>query len=256
MYVAQERRAYILRLLQERGSIRSAALARELGVTDETIRTDLVDMQAQGLLRRVHGGAQYILPTPGHDASTRPDCQLAQLAVAHVKSGMRIYLDSDPLALVFVSRLGDTPCTLMTNSPTLLAALSKSPLPCRIICTGGEYIRECGILDNPESLAALEGPCRPDIALLCPPALRSDVAAYHHPARTAWARAAAHAAGKCLLMVPSASLRAHAAHAFPLPAANTIITENNLPPRFSHPDTELIPYISAEDLQQSPGFDY
>ena len=31
MYVAQERRAYILRLLQQRGSIRSAALARELG---------------------------------------------------------------------------------------------------------------------------------------------------------------------------------------------------------------------------------
>ena len=62
MYVAQERRAYILRLLQQRGSIRSASLARELGVTDETIRTDLVDLQAQGLLQRVHGGARYTLP--------------------------------------------------------------------------------------------------------------------------------------------------------------------------------------------------
>ena len=59
MYVAQERRAYILRILQQRGSIRSATIARELGVTDETIRTDLVDMQAQGLLLRTHGGAKY-----------------------------------------------------------------------------------------------------------------------------------------------------------------------------------------------------
>ena len=75
MYVAQERRAYILRLLQQRGSIRSASLARELGVTDETIRTDLVDLQAQGLLQRVHGGARYTLPVEGIDASTRPDCQ-------------------------------------------------------------------------------------------------------------------------------------------------------------------------------------
>lgn len=228
MYVAQERRAYILRLLQERGSIRSAALARELGVTDETIRTDLVDMQAQGLLRRVHGGARYILPTPGHDAATRPDCQLAQLAVAHVKSGMRIYLDSDPLALVFVSQLGNTPCTLITNSPTILAQLVSTPLPYQIICPGGEYIAECGILDSQEALNALGSTLRPDLALLCPPALRSEVAAYHHPARTAWARTAARQAAKCLLMVPSAALRAHAPHAFPLPEGNTIITELKL----------------------------
>lgn len=256
MYVAQERRAYILRLLQQRGSIRSASLARELGVTDETIRTDLVDMQAQGLLRRVHGGAKYILPTPGHDAATRPDCQLARLAVAHVKSGMSIYLDSDPLALVFVSQLGDIPCTLITNSPTLLAQLAESPLPYRVLCTGGTLDKECGILDSPEALEAIYSTLKPDIALLCPPALRSDVAAYHHPARTTWARAAAQHAAKCLFMVPAQALRAHAPHAFPLPEGNTIITENNLPPRFSHPDTELIPYISAEDLQQASAFDY
>ncbi|MBR2145626.1 MAG: DeoR/GlpR transcriptional regulator, partial [Akkermansia sp.] len=62
MYVAKERRAYILRLLQQQGSLHSATLARELGVTDETIRTDLVAMQNQGLLKRTHGGAEYILP--------------------------------------------------------------------------------------------------------------------------------------------------------------------------------------------------
>jgi DeoR/GlpR family transcriptional regulator of sugar metabolism len=137
MYVAQERRAYILRILQQRGSIRSATIARELGVTDETIRTDLVDMQAQGLLKRTHGGARYILPTPGSDSSARPDCQLAALAAAHIKPGMCIYLDNDPLALVLVSQLGDIPCTLVSNSPELLARLSTSPMPQQIICTGG-----------------------------------------------------------------------------------------------------------------------
>ena len=256
MYVAQERRAYILRILQQRGSIRSASLARELGVTDETIRTDLVDMQAQGLLQRTHGGARYILPTPGKDSSARPDCQLAALADAHIKPGMCVYLDSDPLALVLVSQLGDMPCTLVTNSPELLSRLAQSPLPQQIVCTGGSMNKECGILDSPAALRTLEQELRPDIALLIPPAVRSDVVAYHHPARTAWARAAATAADKCLIMVPSLALHAHARHAMPLPEGNTLITENNLPPNFSHPDTELIPYISAEDLQQADGFDY
>ena len=256
MYVAQERRAYILRILQQRGSIRSSALARELGVTDETIRTDLVDMQAQGLLQRVHGGARYILPTPGSDSSTRPDCQLAALAAQHIEPGMSIYLDSDPLALVFVSLLGEKPCTLLTNSPELLTTLCATPLPHRIICLGGELNKDCGVLDSLAALDALSAEHRPDAALLIPPALRSDVAAYRHPLRTTWARTATETAGKTILMVPALALQAHAPHIFPLPAGCTIITENNLPPGFTHPNLELIPYISAEDLQQNTGFDY
>ena len=256
MYVAQERRAYILRILQQRGSIRSSALAREIGVTDETIRTDLVDMQAQGLLQRVHGGAKYILPTPGNDSSTRPDCQLAALAAQHIEPGMKVYLDSDPLALVFVSLLGDKPCTLLTNSPELLTTLCATPLPHQVICLGGTLNKDCGVLDSPASQDSLLGEHQPDAALLIPPALRSDVAAYRHPLRTTWARAASGAAGKTILMVPALALQAHAPHIFPLPGGCTIITENNLPPGFTHPNLELISYISAEDLQQNSGFDY
>jgi hypothetical protein len=57
-------------------------------------------------------------------------------------------------------------------------------------------------------------------------------------------------------MVPALALHAHARHAMPLPAGNTLITENNLPANFTHPDMVLIPYISAEDIMQPEGFDY
>lgn len=256
MYVAQERRAYILRLLQERGSIRSAALARELGVTDETIRTDLVDMQAQGLLKRVHGGAKYILPTPGQEAASRPDCQLAQLAQRHIEDGASIYLDDSPLALVLVSQLGKKRCTLITPSLKLLGKLTAASLPHRVICPGGELDKTSGLLDSPAARAALAAEYKPDIALLCPPAVRSDLVAYDHPTRADWARTAVAAAAKCLVIASSQALYAHAHFAAPLPAGNTLITENNLPSHFRHPDMELIPYISAEDLQQADGFDY
>ena len=256
MYVAQERRAYILRLLQQHGSIRSAALARELGVTDETIRTDLVDIQAQGLLKRVHGGATYILPTPGQENATRPDCQLARLAQQHIKDGACIYLDADPLALVLVSQLEEKQCTLITPSLKLLSRLTAATLPHRVICPGGELDKDSGLLDGSATSKALFTEHRPDIALLCPPAVRSDLVAYHHPTRAAWARAATEAARKCLVMAPAQALYVHAHQPVPLPEGNTLITENNLPPHFQHPDIELIPYISAEDLQQATGFDY
>src|SRR5207247_2629020 len=46
---------YLLALRE--GSVDVADLARRYGVTTETIRRDLSDMQGRQLLRRVHGGA-------------------------------------------------------------------------------------------------------------------------------------------------------------------------------------------------------
>jgi DeoR family fructose operon transcriptional repressor len=51
----RQRAIYLLAL--RRGSVDVADLARRYGVTTETIRRDLSDMQQRKLLRRVHGGA-------------------------------------------------------------------------------------------------------------------------------------------------------------------------------------------------------
>lgn len=54
---ATERHAHITRSLTDRGRVSVVDLARDLGVTTETIRRDLDAMEEQGVLRRVHGGA-------------------------------------------------------------------------------------------------------------------------------------------------------------------------------------------------------
>src|SRR4051794_41677668 len=51
----RQHRMYMLALRQ--GSVDVADLARRYGVTTETIRRDLSDMQGRQLLRRGHGGA-------------------------------------------------------------------------------------------------------------------------------------------------------------------------------------------------------
>ena len=52
------REAYILDRLAKDGSLSVAALSRDLGVSEVTIRTSLKQLEARGLLARTHGGAQ------------------------------------------------------------------------------------------------------------------------------------------------------------------------------------------------------
>lgn len=57
----EERRSKIMALTQRQGRCTVADLARELNVSEVTVRQDLDFLEKQGLLRRTHGGA--ILPS-------------------------------------------------------------------------------------------------------------------------------------------------------------------------------------------------
>ena len=55
-----QRRAELLSVLNADNALRASELASQLGVSVMTIRRDLAELQRQGLIRRVHGGA--VLP--------------------------------------------------------------------------------------------------------------------------------------------------------------------------------------------------
>lgn len=257
MYVAQERRAFILRLLQQRGSIRSSVLAQELHVTDETIRTDLVALQKRGLLRRVHGGARYVLPTQetsAEDAAMRPDCRLADAIVRYIKPSKKIFLDNDTLALVVAARLAEVPCTFICASARLISKLMATALPHKIMCPGGVLDKESGLMDSPEARRMLRE-WQPDVALLFPTAVHPNRLGYSHASRAAWAALAAECARQTIVTAPAEALMRHAPH-FCTAEPELIITEDNVPAEFSHSPVETVPYISAEDVIQTPSFDY
>jgi DeoR family fructose operon transcriptional repressor len=54
---ADQRKNHILDRLLSDGRVDATEVAEGLGVTGETIRKDLIALERQGLLRRVHGGA-------------------------------------------------------------------------------------------------------------------------------------------------------------------------------------------------------
>ncbi len=55
--IPEQRRAYIITQLEKGFAIEIDKLARELSVSEMTVRRDLRQLEREGLLRRVHGGA-------------------------------------------------------------------------------------------------------------------------------------------------------------------------------------------------------
>lgn len=259
MYLAHERRAYILRLLEARGSLRSAALARELQVTDETIRTDLVQLQAEGLLRRVHGGAVYT--PPAHHLQRRDavrlDVQLAQRIAASIPAGSRILVTDAPLVPALAASLRETPCSFITPSPELILKLAPRALPHHALCTGGQLDKASGLLRSPDPEAELHH-LHPDLALFTPPVVTPHSISYPHRLRRDWASIAVRTGLPCLIAVPSAALAKSTQH--PQARYSTeltpalLVTEDNLPITFTEalpPDRiKTVPYISRDTLTE------
>ena len=96
---AVERREHMFRIVTERGRVRTAELARLLEVTEPTIRKDIADLEAQGLLVRAHGGAVARGSMAEVDVHTRETKYLkekqaiARASLALIRDGDSIFLD-------------------------------------------------------------------------------------------------------------------------------------------------------------------
>ena len=55
----QHRKEKILKRLAQKGTISIQELEESIGVSESTLRRDLVALEKEGLLKRVHGGRQH-----------------------------------------------------------------------------------------------------------------------------------------------------------------------------------------------------
>lgn len=148
MYLAPERKERILQLLAERGSVRTVVLSKEMDVTDETVRNDLIELERNGLLKRVHGGAISLQKKAKNTSfmnNSEGDVDIAKAAAARVKSGMTIFLDGGAIGSLVASMLPQLPLTVVTNSPDIVTRLSGNS-SIDAYCTGGLLDRKTGLL--------------------------------------------------------------------------------------------------------------
>jgi DeoR/GlpR family transcriptional regulator of sugar metabolism len=128
--LSAERRQAILATLERDGKVVAARLVDELGVSEDTIRRDLRELAAQGLVQRVHGGA--LAPAPQHgsfalrsERCTSEKAALAQAGVGLLAAAHVILLDGSTTNLELARRLpSDRACTVLTNAPPIAAALA------------------------------------------------------------------------------------------------------------------------------------
>jgi DeoR family fructose operon transcriptional repressor len=132
LYSAQRQQA-ILRTLVTAGRVDVATMADELSVTGETVRKDLIALERQGQLRRVHGGA-----LPLHDLSFEPEVsarieyadekrRIAKAALAHLPRTGTILIDAGSTTARLAELIPpDRHLTVFTNTlPTALVLVGK-----------------------------------------------------------------------------------------------------------------------------------
>ena len=110
-----ERKQRIRALLETFGSVSVERLAQEFSVSHESIRRDLVAMEQDGSLRRVHGGAVSLTAEQDASYGARSTVRLkekraiAQAAMALIKSGQTLFLDGGTTTAALAEELKSVP---------------------------------------------------------------------------------------------------------------------------------------------------
>ena len=164
--LTSQRRALITARLARDGQLVAKAFADELDLSEDTIRRDLRDMAAEGLLQRVHGGALPLQP-PLPDFSARQTIgseakrDLGRTAAGLIKAGQLIFLDGGTTNAEIARALPrNLAITIATHSPTIAAELVRHEA--EVILIGGRLYKHSMVATGSAALAAIAA-MRPDI---------------------------------------------------------------------------------------------
>jgi DeoR family fructose operon transcriptional repressor len=141
---AVERRQRILAVARRDGRVAVVDLSESLQVAPETVRRDLADLEKQGLVQRVHGGA---LPTDrigfegtvtSRSERNQPEkVRIAARAQAEIRDAEVIFLDEGSTAVMVARALNpDRPLTVVTGSIPVVTELAANP-KVSVILLGG-----------------------------------------------------------------------------------------------------------------------
>ncbi len=152
------------------------ALADHLDVSRETVRRDLARLEADGRLRRFHGGAKALggaaaLPeTEGPFAQRmmqNPEAKrgIGRAAAALFEPGTSLFIDTGSTTIAFAEALAlRPPLVAITNAPRIAATLAARQGH-KVFLIGGAYGADAGESLGPLALEQI-GKFRADVAVL------------------------------------------------------------------------------------------
>jgi DeoR/GlpR family transcriptional regulator of sugar metabolism len=145
---AKQRRRLLTERVLERGEIDFASVAAEFEVSEMTIRRDVDDLEARGVVRKVVGGA---ISVTGKSAEPSFAARAAAAAVekAHIAGAVAdllmprqtVILDSGSTALSVARAVKGRELALTVVTPSLLVALELNEEPGTTVLLAGGLVR-------------------------------------------------------------------------------------------------------------------
>ncbi len=167
--MVEERRRTMLGILERDGRLQVAVLAEEFGVSVDSIRRDLRDLDDRGLVQRVRGGAVRRLPAPTARERLQ-SVSAGQVAVARALAGRLqvrggvIVLDNGSTSTLVAQHLtGRELLTVVTGNPAAASEAWKNGV--EVILLGGVVDVPLGGVVDASAVDALRT-VRADVAVL------------------------------------------------------------------------------------------
>ena len=144
----EERHQAILNILSEKGRISNSEIQETFQVSYDSAKRDLRLLEEQGLLKRTHGGAIPVRQVGGNVIrNLSPDervvnvkenyLAIAKEAVKAIEENDVVYITNAGVGYLMAQNIGETVCTVVTNSISIAEELRKKG-NVTVILAGGE----------------------------------------------------------------------------------------------------------------------
>ncbi|WP_338452149.1 DeoR/GlpR family DNA-binding transcription regulator [Niallia oryzisoli] len=156
-----ERHQLILDLLKENNTVKLQELVEITNTSESTIRRDLIQLEEENQLKRIHGGAQRLQgklqePTMTEKSfkNLQQKQQIAKYAASLVEEGDSIYLDAGSTIREMIEFLPSKNIVVVTNGITHLTPLLEKQIPTYVI--GGYCKQKTDAVVGRGAIASLE----------------------------------------------------------------------------------------------------
>jgi DeoR/GlpR family transcriptional regulator of sugar metabolism len=172
MRFGQERQAAIVSRLGEEGRVVSATLARQFGVSVDTVRRDLDELELAGALKRVHGGAIRPLPGAPRFADRAQDfdpgkARMARLGADLLREGELVAIGGGTTTLLLARALGPNLRARVVTASLDVALALRGHGSLTVDVLGGRLDRSSQTLTGVTTVDQLRD-VRPDVCVVSP----------------------------------------------------------------------------------------
>jgi DeoR/GlpR family transcriptional regulator of sugar metabolism len=129
--LTSQRKKAILDALRRDGQVLANELSARFEVSEDTVRRDLRELAAEGLLQRVHGGALPASPAVAsfarrQEMESDAKRRIARCAAEMIAPGQVVIVDGGTTSALLVEQLpADLAATIVTHSPSVAVALAE-----------------------------------------------------------------------------------------------------------------------------------